>query len=348
MTSVAGASLDRQLADLEADVGPVVRSAFGEASLRAGFADELRASLAAPGPPGRNVRAWLPRRLPLRPVCAVAAAGLAGLITVAALTQKLTPEVDARALVNDMQNAIELVPAGQVRHLVTTYTTRPAVQGQTTHRLEQWFASVDGRPVSRQTGLLGETTVLDLAGTGWQTFARSNQVLKLPNAAASNFPALNPNRMTLDAVGATAARARVIGHTTVEGRPATRLELVSELPRELGIDETAQPGARGQAPGHQADLVFFSSSSGLVAAPPGGGSLESELVVDDRTREIVQGHVVSKDTADRVFGTTDWRVTTDELVPALSVAADLFTFTPPAGTVVTELQPGEPFRIQIE
>jgi hypothetical protein len=172
--------------------------------------------------------------------------------------------------------------------------------------------------------------------------------VKLPNATAGAFAALNPNRMTLDAVGATAARSRVIGRTTLDGRPATRLELTSELPRQLGISEAAQPGVRAKAPGDDADVVFFSSSSGLVAAPPGGGSLESELVVDDRTREIVQGHVVSKDTADRVFGTTDWRVATDELVPASSVAADLFTFTPPAGTVVTELQPGEPFRIQIE
>ena len=93
-------------------------------------------------------------------------------------------------MVNDMQNAVELAPAGQVRHLVTTYTTSPAVQGSSTHRLEQWFGTVDGRPVSRQTGLLGETTVLDASGTGWQSFARSNQVIKLPNASASNFPAL--------------------------------------------------------------------------------------------------------------------------------------------------------------
>ena len=58
--------------------------------------------------------------------------------------------------------------------------------------------------------------------------------------------------------------------------------------------------------------------------------------------------MVSKDTAGRVFGTTDWRVTTDELVCATSIAADLFTFVPPGRAVVTELQPGEPFRIQIE
>ena len=60
-------------------------------------------------------------------------------------------------------------------------------------------------------------------------------------------------------------------------------------------------------------------------------------MVDDQTRGVVQGRVVSKDTAGRVFGTTDWPVTTDELVPASSVASDLFTFVPPAGAVVTEL-----------
>jgi hypothetical protein len=273
------------------------------------------------------------------------AAGLVGLVTIMTLAQKLTPEVDARALVNDMQNAIARVPAGQVRHLVTTYTTSPAVQGRTTHRLEQWFGTVDGRPVSRQTGLLGETTVLDASGTGWQAFARSNQVMKLPSATASTFPALNPNRMTLDAVGAAGAQSRVIGRTTLAGRPASRLELVSALPDELGASEGA--GVPAQVPGDVSDVVYFSSSAGLVAAPAGGGSLVSELVVDDQTREIVQGHVVSKDTAGRVFGTTDWRVTTDELVPASSVSSDLFTFVPPAGAAVTELQPGEPFRIQM-
>jgi hypothetical protein len=135
MKSLAEDGLDRQLAELEARVGPVVRSAFGEASLRAGFADDLRASLAAAGPPRRDARTVVLHRLPRRPVWAAVAAGLVGIITVVTLTHTLTPEVDARALVNDMQNAIELVPAGQVRHLVTTYITSPAVQGQTTHHL---------------------------------------------------------------------------------------------------------------------------------------------------------------------------------------------------------------------
>jgi hypothetical protein len=348
MTSLAETDLDRQLADLEAAVGRLVRAAFGQASPRAGFADELRTSLAAPGTLRRDGSTWVLRYLPRRPVWAALAAGLVGLVIFLPLAQKLTPEVDARALVNDMQNAVELVPAGQVRHLVTTYTTSPALQGSTTHRLEQWFATVDGRPVSRQTGLLGETTVLDASGTGWQAFARSSQVVKLPNASASNFPALNPNRMTLDAIGAGGARPRVLGRTTVDGRPATRLELLSELPHELGTSLAPAAGVRAQPPGADGDIIFVSSSAGLVAMPPGGGSLTSELVVDDRTHEIVQGHVVSKDTAGRVFGTTDWRVTTDELLPAASVASDLFTFVPPAGTTVTELQPGEPFQIQIE
>jgi hypothetical protein len=74
----------------------------------------------------------------------------------------------------------------------------------------------------------------------------------------------------------------------------------------------------------------------------------SELVVDDQTHVIVQGRVVSRDSAGHVFGTTDWRVTGDELVPASGVAADLFTFVPAPGTVVTEVQPGEPFQIRIE
>jgi hypothetical protein len=138
----------------------------------------------------------------------------------------------------------------------------------------------------------------------------------------------------------------VIGHTTVDGRPATRIELVSELPRELGTGGPAT--TRAAAPGDTSDVVFFSSSSGLVAAPPSGGSLVSELVVDDQTHEIVQGRVVSKDSSGHVFGTTDWRVTIDELVPASSVRSDLFTFVAPPGAVVTEVQPGEPFQIRIE
>jgi hypothetical protein len=96
MKSLAEGELDRQLADLEATVGPLVRAAFGEASPRAGLAAELRPSLTAPGATRRDGHAAVLRWSPRRPLWAAAAAGLVGLVTVMTLLQKLTPEVDAR------------------------------------------------------------------------------------------------------------------------------------------------------------------------------------------------------------------------------------------------------------
>jgi hypothetical protein len=89
--------------------------------------------------------------------------------------------------------------------------------------------------------------------------------MQLPNATASTFPALHPNRMTLDAASAAGARPRVIGRTALAGRPATRLELVSELPDGPGASKVA--GVPARAPGDAADLVHFSSTSDSTSMP---------------------------------------------------------------------------------
>jgi hypothetical protein len=58
---------------------------------------------------------------------------------------------------------------------------------------------------------------------------------------------------------------------------------------------------------------------------------------------IVQGRAVSRDRSGAVFGTTEWRVTTDVTISSAQARPDLFVFTPPQGATIQE----EPF-VRIE
>ena len=249
-------------------------------------------------------------------------------------------------------NAADVIPAGSVRHIVTTYTMSPALRGNAAPTLDQWFGNVQGRLTTRQTGLMGETVVLDASGIRWTAFPGTNEVLKL-SGGPGDFPMLTPNRVALDSIGAGGSQPRVTGHTTVNGRAATILELVRSWPALSDQPPGAQPGAGvavgavASAPGKEVFAFSRGSGSMVVAMSPQGGTVVSELVVDDQTHQILRGHAVSKDPAGNVVGTTDWAIVTDALVDASLAPADLFVFTPAPGTTVREPAPGAPFQIRI-
>jgi len=269
--------------------------------------------------------------------------------------------VDAGALLNQVQNAGDVVPPGRVRHVVTTYSVSPEVGPHRAATLGQWVGNAGGRLVTRQTGWLGETTVVDAAGVRWVQFQGGNEVVKVPGGAGVP-PIQTPNRAALSGIGG-GSQPHVVGRTTVNGRAATIMELtrtVAPLPPapdrpagSPGLGIAIQPtGATdsNEAPPRDVFGFFAEESGAVVRIAPSGGTVVSQLVVDDETHQIVQGRAVSRDQDNREVGTTDWRVTTDELLDAARVQPDLFTFTAPSGAPVREVAPGAPvtFNMRVD
>jgi len=286
-----------------------------------------------------------------------AAAAIAIVLGVGVLAPRLTPQVDATELMNAVQNASEIVPAGSVRHIITSYTMSPAVDGKSSRTIEQWFGNVEGKLVTHQNGLLGETTVIDSTGTRWTLFPSQKVVMKV--ADGGNLPLMTPNRLAMSGIGADGSQPRVTGHTTVNGKPATILELTRTLPSfplrtgNSGLGQApAGIGVRVPGPNPSSDgpavAMFMDAGATVLAIPPGGGGMSiSNLTVDDQTRQILAGHAVSKDASGAIYGTTDWSVTTDETKMVAQASSDLFAFTPPAGATVQEVTAGQPFQISI-
>jgi hypothetical protein len=326
--------------------------------MRATFPAELRGRLAVAMQEEPRRLGWRERLdFGVWPARAGLAVGLAALVALAvpAIYPWFTPGVDAHELMNQVQNAGEIVPAGRVRHEATTYSMTPGFPGgRNSATVEQWFGNANGRLVARSTGLLGDSKLVDAAGTAWHWFPSSHEVLKTVGGG-DNLPAQTPNRAVIDGIGGPGAQPRVVGQTTVNGRSATTLELTRTFPsmaneiardaRGRGIVASGTPGVVGMAPDV---FAFTKDTSGMIlVVPPTGGTMVSQLVVDDETRQIMRGHAVSRDQAGTVVGTTDWQVTTDELLDAARVPADLFVFTAPPGSTVREVAPGAPFQIQI-
>src|SRR5204863_68755 len=94
------------------------------------------------------------------------------------------------------------------------------------------FGNAAGRLVTRQTGLLRETTVVDVAGMSWISFQGSNEVVKI---ASGGPPILTPNRAVMNGIGAGEVQPRVVGHTTVNGRAAPIREVAPGAPVTFDI-----------------------------------------------------------------------------------------------------------------
>jgi len=341
--------LDARLAAAEAEIQPMMHALAAQGPAREEFVDDLQRRLALEivEPPSRGWWASLAGRGRRGPVRAAIAASLAVVLfaTGGLLYPRFTPAVDARALLEQAQQVPGVTGVGQVRHVVTTYTMSPSFQPGRSQTLDQWFGNVDGRLVARQTGMMGELTVLDTNGTGWIWVAENQEALKLPSGG-KGIPLRTPNQVALDGVGAAQSQARVTGHTTVNGRAATIVELTRTLPamgfRDMQIQQ-ANPGAAPQV------FAFAENDSGaMVVISPQGGTMVSEVVVDDQTHQVVRGHTVSKDPTGAIAGTTDWQVTVDQTTAASQAPAGLFTFTVPAGATVREIPPGAPVDIRIE
>ena len=349
---------DPHFSDTERRAAALIRATSDVQPMRATFPAELRGRLAVTMQEQPPRLGWRERLdFSVWPARAGLAVGLAALVALAvpAIYPWFTPGVDAHELMNQVQNAGEIVPTGRVRHVVTTYAMTPGLPGgRNSATLEQWFGNANGRLVTRQTGLLGENQLVDAAGTAWHWFPAANEVLKTVGGG-EGLPAQTPNRAVIEGIGGRDAQPRVVGHTTVNGRPATTLELTRTLPsmeteiardaRGRGIVATGTPGVVGMAP----DVIAFTkdTSGMMLVVPPSGGTIVSQLVVDDESRQIMRGHAVSRDQAGTVVGTTDWQISMDELLDAARVPADLFVFTAPPGSTVREVAPGAPFQIQI-
>jgi hypothetical protein len=351
---------DRRLAEAEESARSLVHAAAIAEPMRGEFRDDLARQLRAiaprpAAPPARLRLGW--GWLGFSPTRAGVALALAASLVVAGSIAypRLTANADASALVNQVQNAAEVVPVGQVRHVVTTFTGYPTPKGSGT--LEQWFGNLGGRDVTRQVGPAGDVSVVDPSDTLWIALPGGNTVIKMLHVSG-RFPMPTPNRVALNGVRANFAQPRVTGHTSVNGRPATELEFVRRLPTHVdGPTVVAAPGkaagelaARGAPPapsgaassegGHGVLLLADDSAPPVpFSAALEGGSIVTDLVVDDQSHQILQGTEVTRDKAGRVVGTMSWRITTDELLDAAQAPSNLFTFVVPAGARVDVQDP---------
>src|SRR5262249_2610019 len=145
--------------------------------------------------------------------------------------------------------------------------------------LEQWFGTVDGRDVTRQIGPAGDVTVVDASDTLWIAFPGGDHVIKMLHVSG-RFPMPTPNRVALHGVGAkfalNAAQARVTGHTSVNGRPATEIEFVQRMPTH--VDGPTVVPAPGKAVGGGPTAV---AAPEKAAGEPAGRQHPVTLIVDD-------------------------------------------------------------------
>jgi hypothetical protein len=341
MSNRSDHELDRQLAEFEERVRPLVQAASPAKPMRAEFradlARELRATTPRPVVSGAGPRlrwGW-PRFSPARVggvLSLVASLIVAGSIAY----PQMAANADASALVSQVQDATEAVPVGQVRHVVTTFTGYPEANGSGT--LDQWFGSVGGRDVTRQIGPGGDVTVVDPSDTLWIELPGGNHVIEMLHVSG-RFPMPTPNRVALNGVGARSAQPRVTGHTSVHGRPATELEFVQRLPTHVDRPTAVfRPGtAGGQRAGRKHPVTLIVDDGGpavLFVEMLAGGSVVTDVVVDDASHQILRGAEVTKDKAGTAVNTLRWEVTTDELVSAAQVPPELFTFIVPAGVRV--------------
>ena len=355
MTRVLSDQLDDPLLEVESELAPLVQTAAKRHAMRRDFIDELETKLAVFMSEERDVR----RRRPLptwrstgwmhewRWHAALAGGAAAAIVALTVLLYpRLTPEVDASALVAAVENATDSVPSGSVLHVVTTYRLSPPIDGLAAPTIEQWFGDINGHPAVRRTGLQGEAMIVDSSGTSW-TFAPGRpQVVRVP-PEASHFSPAAFNRATLDGIlPGTPAQARVVGHTTINGRPATTLQLTGTLPTPQMPTQRAQsPATADPSP---VPVIGVGTSSGFLfrtTSSAGGGTLISELEVDDASHEILKGRSVSVDPTGATVGTAEWSITTYELVPVSQTPANLFVVTPSADSQIVQPKPGEPMLI---
>lgn len=272
--------LDRQIAEDEAVIRPLVQDATRSHEARESFVATLGCDLRAASarPPGR-----LPRPLELTValrvaspwqgrvmVAAALAVALAGAATLGTLVPRFTTDVNAAQLLAEVQKASIAVPAGQVQHVVTTYTMNPPIDGSSTHTLEQWFGNDNGQQVSHQTDLMGTTSVVDATGTGWVIPPQGNQVLKLPSGTVGKLPLGLPGPAALSDLTAPIAGAqpRVTGQTTVNGQRATTVEVSLPLP-QVGVGLPATPGAAATtcpSPAPNGSTCAVGSGGGTVSS----------------------------------------------------------------------------------
>jgi hypothetical protein len=347
---------DQRQAEAEESTRNLVRPAIAgpmRGEFRADLARQLRAIAPRPATPGAPLRpswSWLgfsPARVGL------GLALVASLIVTGSIAYpRLTANADASAVVSQVQNATEAVPAGQVRHVVTTYTGYP--KPTRTGTLEQWFGTVDGRDVTRQVGPAGDVTVVDASDTLWIALPGGEHVIKMLHVSG-RFPMPTPNRVALYGVGAklalNGAQSRVTGHTSVNGRPATEIEFVQPMPTHVdGPTAVAAPGmAAGGGPtavpapdksadeptGRKHPVTLIVDDGGPAVPFSGalaGGSVVTDMVVDDESHQILRGTEVTRDNAGTTLDTMGWKVTTDELVSAAQVPP--MTERPNAGSAV--------------
>ena len=340
------------------DLESLLHDELAGASPRPAFAAELEQRIFASATPlavsRRRFLAQWPAKVAIAAGVATVVAGGAGV-----LLPRLTPEADAKEIVAKAQDASEPVPTGKVRHVTTTYTISsslpqpskgPSLNG--TRTIEQWFGSGG---VIRQTGMLGETIVIDSSGTQWSTLPDGLTVVKIAKSPKFPVPAA-PNKFALDQLDASGQQAKLAGHTTVNGRAATLVQLTKPLPTASTLTTSSPP------PPAEANAVFLkpgpdkagfirleANSTGMLIIGDGtGGSAITALTVDDQTHQILKGQTTSTNGAGQVIGQTHWELDRDELVDASSLPADFFTFKVPTGATVQEPKPGEPFSIQLK
>src|SRR5262245_6312179 len=122
-----------------------------------------------------------------------------------------------------------------------------------------------------------------------------------PPTRRDSIPPTGVNQATLDGIAPGGAQSRVLGQLAFNGRSATRLQLISTLPYPSVPTPDAHAGAAVASP---IPPVGVSPTSGFLfsATSQSGGTLRSELVVDDSTHEILQGHTLSLDSDGVIVG----------------------------------------------